>query len=562
MKNLSDRFNYKSHGQPHGQPLRKLGWQLLSLAGLAGLLTMFGNLAVTPTSLAQDSGSGVEQTEPTIAIDQIKVLGSTVFKDADFAPLIQPLLKQRVTLQQLRQAADQITELYLQNSYINTRAILPTEQPQLSQGIVVLQVIEGELERIEIKRTGDVQGRLADQYLRDRIALGVTKPLNFARIEDELQLLRANPLIADIRATLTAGTGAGQSVLQVTVTEANSFRVGGSLDNYGNSSTGIYRAGVNLQELNLFGIGDRLALSYTRAGNSDSGSGGYQFPLNPTGGTLDFNFSIGQNTISEAPFDTLNIRTDSQTYELGYRQPVIRTPNQELSFSVATAIEQSNSSLDGRSFNFQSGEFEDGRSQATVLRLGQEYLSRDQMGAWSLRSSFNLGLNMLGSTIRNNGFPDGRFFYWTGQILRVHRFSADPDNLMLFRLNAQLTGDNLLPLNRFSVGGPFSVRGYRQNQSTGDSGIQAALEFQLPIGWDQNGTSVLKLLPFVDAGTVWNSRGENLNQALFGLGMGLLWQPLRQLNLRLDYGVPLNRVNNATNNLQDSGFYFSLGGNF
>ncbi|MDX1977944.1 MAG: ShlB/FhaC/HecB family hemolysin secretion/activation protein [Pseudanabaenaceae cyanobacterium bins.68] len=545
MKHLRDRLNFKPR------------WKLL-----VGLVVIFGNLGFSPGTLAQAPPSASEQAEPTIAIKQIKVQGSTVFKDADFLPIIQPLLNQAVTLQRLRETADKISELYLENSYITSRAILPTDQPQLSQGIVILQVLEGELERIEIKRSGDVQGRLADQYLRDRIALGVTKPLNFAKIEEELQLLRLNPLIAEIRATLTAGTGAGQSVLQVTVTEANSFRVGGSVDNYGNSSTGIYRAGVNLQELNLFGIGDRVALGYTRASNSDSVSGGYQLPLNPTGGTLDFNFSLGQNTISEAPFDSLNIRTDAQTYELGYRQPVIRNPNQEIAFSLATALEQSNSTLDGRSFNFQSGEFDDGRSQATVLKLGQEYLSRDQMGAWSLRSSFNLGLNILGSTIRNNGSPDGRFFYWTGQVLRVHRFSEDPDTLMLFRLSAQLTGDSLLPLNRFSVGGPFSVRGYRQNQSTGDSGIQAALEFQLPIGWDQNGTSVLKLLPFVDAGTVWNSRGENVNQTLFGLGLGMLWQPVRQLNLRLDYGIPLNRVSNTTNNLQDAGFYFSLGGNF
>jgi hemolysin activation/secretion protein len=538
---------------------------------LNGLLGLSLFLVLAPQlSYAQSSDQNPSQKPnpspssqtPAIAVKQIKVIGSTVFKDSDFSKITQPLLNQSVSIDRLREAADQISQLYLDNNYITSRAILPTDQPDLNQGTVVIQILEGQLEKIEIKRTGDVQGRLSDNYIRDRLLLGVTKPLNFAKIEEELQLLRANALITDIRATLAAGTGAGQSIIQVTLTEAKSFTFGGSVDNYGNSSTGIYRAGISLQELNLFGIGDRISAGYTRSSNSDSVNGGYQFPLNASGGTLGFDFSLGQNTISEAPFDALNIRTDAQTYEFTYRQPLIRNPREELALSLGTAIEQSNSTLDGRSYNFQSGEFEDGRSRASVLRFGQDYLSRDQMGAWSLRSTFNVGLSVFGSTIRQNGFPDGRFFYWAGQVLRVQRLGEDRDTIILFRLGAQLTGDNLLPINRFSVGGPLSVRGYRQNQSTGDSGVQASVEFQLPISRDDSGNSIFKLLPFLDAGTVWNSRGENSNQTLFGLGMGLLWQPNRQLNLRLDYGIPLNKSNNASTNLQDSGFYFSLGGNF
>jgi hemolysin activation/secretion protein len=539
------------------------GFTFLSLFVLFSSPGYCQDLRSNPDRATKSLVSQTNPSAPAIAVKQIVVKGSTIFKDSDFAKITQPLVNQSVTIDRLREAADQISQLYLDNNYITSRAILPVEQPQLNQGIVTIEILEGQLEKIEIKRTGDVQGRLSDNYIRDRVALGVTRPLNFAKIEDELQLLRTNPLIAEVRATLTAGTGAGQSVLQVTVTEAKSFNVGGSVDNYGNSSTGIYRAGVNLQELNLFGIGDRVNFGYTRASNSDSFNGGYQFPVTASGGTLDFNFSLGQNTIAEAPFDSLNIRTDAQTYEFSFRQPIIRKPSEEFGLSIATAIEQSSSTLDGRSFNFQSGEFDDGRSQATVLRLGQDYLSRDQLGAWSLRSTFNIGLNLLGSTIRQNGSPDGRYFYWAGQVLRVQRLGEDRDTLILFRLGAQLTGDSLLPINRYSVGGPFSVRGYRQNQSTGDSGVQASIEFQLPISRDDSGNSIFKLLPFVDAGTVWNSRGDSSNnQTLLGLGLGLLWQPTRQLNLRLDYGVPLNKVNNATNNLQDSGFYFSLGGNF
>jgi hemolysin activation/secretion protein len=180
-----------------------------------------------------------------------------------------------------------------------------------------------------------------------------------------------------------------------------------------------------------------------------------------------------------------------------------------------------------------------------------------------LRSTFNIGLNLLGATIRNDGSPDGRFFYWIGQILRVERLGTDKDTLAFFRLNMQFAGNQLLSLNRFSIGGPQSVRGYRQNQLTGDNGLQASVELQFPVVRDSEGVSIVKLLPFVEAGTIWNASGSNpTTQSLIGIGLGATYQPIRNLLLRLDYGIPLVNVSNSGNNLQDSGLYFSVNANF
>jgi len=195
--------------------------------------------------------------------------------------------------------------------------------------------------------------------------------------------------------------------------------------------------------------------------------------------------------------------------------------------------------------------------------LSQDYLSRDPIGAWVLRSTFNMGLNVLGATIRNDGLPDGRFFYWGGQVLRVQHIGTDRDTLAFFRLNMQFSGDQLLSLNRFSIGGAQSIRGYRQNQLTGDNGIQASVELQFPMARDEEGLATVKLLPFVEAGTIWNSSSvTSTNQSLIGLGLGATYQPLRNLLLRLDYGIPLVNVSNSGNNLQDSGLYFSINANF
>ncbi len=515
----------------------------------------------SPSTSSQDKPLPPSVNEVLIPVKRIDILGSSILTSAEIEILILPLQNKLVALSQLQEVADKITQIYQDRNYITSRAVLAPQD--IKDGVVTIQVREGSLERVDVKRSGDVAGRLNDSYIRDRILQAASTPLNFTSLEDALQLLRSDPLIGDIRANLTTGSQQNQSILQITLSEAKSLSIRPFFDNYGNTSTGIYRVGVNLQELNTTGIGDSLFAGYTRSGSSDVYQLNYQYPINPHAGTLSFNFSAGQNPITEKPFDSLNILTDSQTYELAYRQPLLRSPREEFTLGASIAFENSGSYFGNRSFNFQNFKFDDGRSQSRVLRFSQDYLNRDPDGAWVLRSTLNLGLNILGATIRNDGSPDGRFFYWIGQVLRVQRLGNDKDTLAFFRLNMQFSRDQLLSLNRFSIGGPQSIRGYRQNQLAGDSGIQASVELQFPVARDEEGSSIVKLLPFVEAGTIWNSSGINsTTQSLFGLGLGATYQPLRNLTLRLDYGIPLVNVSNSGNNLQDSGIYFSVNANF
>ena len=516
---------------------------------------------VSPSTDAKDKPSQIPQNEVLIPVKRIDILGSSILTSVEIESLVVPLQNKSVTLNQLQEVTDKISQIYQDLNYITSRAVLIPQD--IKDGIVTIQVKEGSLERVDVKRAGDLVGRLNDSYIRDRVLQAGATPLNFANLEDALQLLRADPLIGDIRANLTTGSQANQSILQITVSEAKSFSIRPFFDNYGNTSTGIYRIGVNLQELNTTGNGDSILVGYTRSGSADIYQLNYQYPINSQGGTLGFNFSAGQSPITEPPFDSLNILTDSQTYELAYRQPLLRSPREEFAIGVSTAFENSGSYFGNRSFNFQNFKFDDGRSQSRVLRLSQDYLSRDPIGAWVLRSTFNMGLNVLGATIRNDGSPDGRFFYWGGQVLRVQRIGTDRDTLAFFRLNMQFSGDQLLSLNRFSIGGAQSIRGYRQNQLTGDNGVQASVELQFPVARDEEGLATVKLLPFVEAGTIWNSSGvTSTNQSLIGLGLGATYQPMRNLLFRLDYGIPLVNVSNSGNNLQDSGLYFSINANF
>jgi hemolysin activation/secretion protein len=78
-----------------------------------------------------------------------------------------------------------------------------------------------------------------------------------------------------------------------------------------------------------------------------------------------------------------------------------------------------------------------------------------------------------------------------------------PRNLLVARIDTQLTPDSLLSLERFSMGGVDTVRGYRQNQLVADNGILGSVEVRVPLTSDPR---VLQLAPFFEIGTAWNNR--------------------------------------------------------
>jgi hemolysin activation/secretion protein len=494
-----------------------------------------------------------------VRVNKIEVVGSTIFSQEDFKRLLEPLnLEGKVVARsQLLQAVDKITQLYLENDYLTSDAALVEES--VATGNIQIQVVEGSIEEIRVEGTR----RLNESYVRDRIKRGTGTPLNTKKLESQLRLLRADPLLANVEASLRRGTGLNQSILIVRVTEAKSLTGNLGVNNYSPPSVGSEKIYSNLAYRNLTGLGDELSANYERStqGGFERYDFGYRIPVNSLDGTVEIRTSFSNNEVIQEPFADFGIEGESELYEISYRQPLIRTPREELALSVGFTFQDGQTFLLDRPFGFGLGPDEDGVSRTSVFKFGQEYISRSVSGAWALRSQFNLGTGLFDATKNEDSIPDGQFFSWLGQIQRVQVLSAD--NFLIIQTDIQLTPDPLLPSQQFVIGGGQSVRGYRQNLLAGDGGVRFSIEDRITLQRDEGGNSTIALAPFFDAGAVFKA-GNNPNDisqdqtVIAGIGLGLLWQPISGLNLRLDYAFPLVEIDNEGDNIQDDGFYFSV----
>ena len=106
-----------------------------------------------------------------IPVEKIEFTGGTIFTPQELEQLAKPLEGKKVKISQLKKLAQTITNKYLQQGYITSRAIVP--QQEILNGVVEIKLIEGSIAEIQIEGNN----RLRESYLRDRLELGTDSPI-------------------------------------------------------------------------------------------------------------------------------------------------------------------------------------------------------------------------------------------------------------------------------------------------------------------------------------------------------------------------------------------------
>ena len=499
----------------------------------------------------------------TITVKKFEFIGNTAFRDEELEKTVAEFTNTEISFATLLQVEEEISKKYTagcngngeQPCYINSGAFIPGNQTFAQDGAVVqVQVVVGSIEQINI--TG--LKRLNQNYVRSRLQRGISQPLEREQLLETLQILQLDPLIQNLSAELTAGTRPEKNILEIKIIEADSFNVELFTNNGRTPSVGTWRRGFRVNEDNLLGIGDRIFGEYTNTDGSNRIDLGYSVPLNASNTTINIIGQINDTEVIEEPFDRLDIEGDYFNIEFGLRQPILRTPEQELALGLSGSRQESTTKLLGENFPISSGADENGSTRISALRFYQEYTKRTLQDVLAVRSQFNLGIDVFDASVNDEPLPDSRFFAWRGQGQYVRRLAQD--SLLVLRSELQLAATNLVSLEQFSVGGLDSVRGYRQDAILTDNGFFASAEVRLPILRAEELQGILQIAPFLDFGAGWNSGSDEdpEDNTFIGLGLGLRWEMGDDFSARLEYGIPLIDVEDSDRTLQENGVYFSI----
>jgi hemolysin activation/secretion protein len=521
-------------------------------------------LPQAPPSLTVPSQTS-EEKEPSplplksIFVRKIMVTGSTVFSEQEIAALTTPYENRTITMEDMETLRRALTILYINKGYVNSGAVIPDQT--VADGVITLQIIEGKLTHI------DVEGNkwFGEAFLRDRIAMGAGTPVNISPLQSRLQLLQQDQRIERIHAELKPGSRPGESELKVTVEEKPPFSAWLAFNNYQSPSVGGEQGLLTLMHQNLTGHADILNLTYGRSeGLKPMIDAWYSAPFTVYDTSLLLRYRKNDNDIVDKTFKPLDIVDKSESYEVALRQPLYRTLNQELALSLGIEHERDKTFMAGEPFSFYPG-VDDGEYVVNPMRFSQEWTYRTQRQVFAVRSRFTFGLATEDATINHDNLPDGRFIAWLGQFQWAQILEI-LDTQLLFRTDAQFADDSLLPIEQISVGGRYSVRGYRENLLVRDQAIIASLEARVPIVRNMRWADYIQVCPFSDYGWTDNKRlptGDPNDIASAGIGLrwaATLTKSTSSLKAESEiyWGHPFTHVDLPDDDLQDNGIHYQI----
>jgi hemolysin activation/secretion protein len=495
-----------------------------------------------------------------VFVRKIVVKGNTVFTPQELDEVIAPYENRVLSSEDLESLRRALTLYYIDRGYINSGAVLPDQA--VVDGVITLQVMEGRLSSIEIEGNRWFK----DSYIKDRVELGAGPPLNLDPLQQRLQLLQQDPRITSLHADLRPGIKLGESVLNVKVEEKTPVYVWFAFNNYQSPSVGAEQGLLTLSHQNLTGHGDVLGLTYGRSKGMDPLLDiWYTVPLTAQDTTLLLRYRQNNFNVIDEIFEPLNTESRCSIYEITLRHPLYRTLNQEFALALTGNYLEDKTFLLGEPFSFYPG-VENGESAVTALRFLQEWIYRTQREVIAARSRFSFGVDALDATIhQSSSIPDGKFISWLGQF-QYARILKTWDMQLLFRTDAQVANQPLLPLEQIAVGGRYTVRGYREDLLVRDQALISSLELRLPIVQNAPWAEYLQVVPFADYGYARNVELPTFwPRSIYSIGLGLRWGvPLVKspAMLRLDFefywGYALVDVNPPDHNIQDDGIHFQI----
>jgi len=485
--------------------------------------------------------------------------GNSVFSNEELLALIKGYIGRTISSADLENIRLAITNHYINNGYINSGARIPDQD--LDANVLKLQIVEGKLTTINLQN----DGRLRPNYLTGRISPDPDQPLNIVDMQERLYLLQQNPRVKRINAALGPGAERGESILDISVTEDKPYALSVEFNNFRPPSIGEKQGEIRFSHLNITGAGDSVEAIYNGTEGLNAGYLFYKYPILKNDTTINLDLEQTKSKVIEEPFKDLDLESESWSVNAGITYPVYKSIYAEYNVEFELSRRHSKSFLGNDLMQCQAH----GACDVTALRLIQSSIWHNHNEVFSFRQVISVGVNAINSTIftgdekdvddfnRHDILADSRFTAWLLQAQWAKRFS--PLNIQtILRGDTQVAFDYLLAMEQFSVGGAYTVRGYRENQYVRDNGVLASFEARLPVYQSTSTKQQIFTMVFADYGNAWNYNDKDNAEEISSVGLGLRWTYTDRASAQVYWAHQLREIEYDGDAWQDDGFHVAI----
>lgn len=401
-------------------------------------------------------------------IKTIELKGADSLPAPDRERLLKPYIGQCLGVSQLNELLKVITDYYLGKGRVTSRAYLP--QQDLSTSHLQVLVVEGKLEALRSAEGSTV----TDRELAMAFPGKVGEALNLREIEQLVDQLNRLPS-KQAQMELTPGKQIGGSDVVVKNTAQKPWRASLSRNNDGQKSTGEQQWGAGLEWDSPLGLGDQLMLRGGHDAISDhqKTSKNTMLYYNVPWGWWNFSY-----TYSESDYRTYGVTDgfkykqdgDNQNHQLRAERVIHRDDVSKTSVNVGLAhLRTNNYILDVRTAPSSN--------RLSELQLGVNHGRRIGSAFVNLDLGMQSGIGLLDAQAQDERDPAGRrqpnarYRKYTATVSYLQPFSLWGESFSFSSLaTGQRSEDPLFSPQRMSLGGSASVRGFKDQLLTGDSG--------------------------------------------------------------------------------------------
>jgi hemolysin activation/secretion protein len=414
------------------------------------------NVPVTPSAAPEGH---------CFTIRRIELKGADSLSAADRKQLIGPYQGHCLGTTQLNEILKVITNHYIDKGLVTTRAYVP--QQDLSHGLLQVLVVEGKLENL---RSDDDSG-LSNREVVMTFPGREGQIVNLREIEQMVDQINRLPSNA-AQMELVPGQQVGGSDVVVKNTPQKPWRATLSRNNDGQRSTGEQQWNAGVEWDSPLGLADQLVLRGGHDALSDhqqasrNGLLAYSLPW----GWWTFSYSYSESeyrSVAKAQGISFQQTGDSQNHQLRAERVVHRDALSKTSLNAGLAYLRTNNYIEDSKLALSSNRLTEAQFGINHgRRVGSAFVNVDlglQQGAGALDAQ--------GNSHPGPGEPDARYRKYTGTLSYLQPFQLWGEQLAFTSLaTGQRSEDVLYSPQRMSLGGSSSVRGYKDQFLSGDSG--------------------------------------------------------------------------------------------